>query len=126
MRTFYNRDLDVSLRATCGHRARGGPEPEGQPAPGQPSSAASEARRGPVRRPRHGVVHHIHLEETLCSVRYRNRDGGKGLPRLLDHLTGVVDDPPPPPRTRRGRKRRHLHGDPSYQRPPPPPPPPLR
>ena len=59
--------------------------------------------------PGNGGIHHVHLHETLCPVSHGDSDSRKALPRLLDHLAGVVDDPPTPSRARRGRKRCDLH-----------------
>src|SRR5206468_11761876 len=74
-----------------------------------PHSPTSKVRGGPIPAHRFRAVHDVHLDCPLHALRHRAGDRGKGVVRLLDDLTCVVDDAPAPVRIQGSRERHDLH-----------------
>src|SRR5439155_274788 len=68
-----------------------------------------EVSRRSMRLVRHGGVDDVHRREPLRSFLDGAGDRLKGIARLLDELTGVVDDAPSPEWILRGGERQDLH-----------------
>jgi len=68
-----------------------------------------EVSRRSMRLVRHGGVDDVHRREPLRSFLDGAGDRLEGIARLLDELTGVVDDAPSPEWILRGGERQDLH-----------------